>query len=103
MSTLFSSITILNVDFPISIIWWFIFVAVDALFRNNTQLGNWIFATGASKKVRFLWEFLFQKKNFLIYDYFFCAWFIAIIQVTTFGGADVLRGEQKEFIAIMLQ
>ena len=31
----------------------------------------------------------------------FCAWFIAITQVTTFGGADVLRGEQKEFIAII--
>ena len=31
----------------------------------------------------------------------FCAWFIAIIQVTTFGGSDVLRGEQKEFIAII--
>ena len=103
MSALFSSsITILNVDFPISIIWWFIFVAVGYFTLNNTQLGNWIFATGASKESSLLMGIPVSKiKISLFMTTSFCAWFIAMIQVTTFGGADVLRGEQKEFIAII--
>jgi simple sugar transport system permease protein len=103
MSTLFSSsITILEVDFPISILWWIIFVTIGYFILNNTQLGNWIFATGASKESSLLMGIPISKiKISLFMTTSFCAWFIAMIQVTTFGGADVLRGEQKEFIAII--
>ena len=103
MSSLFSSnLTISGVDFPISILWWILFVIVGYFLLNHTQIGNWIFATGASKESSMLMGIpVAQVKISLFIVTAFCAWFIAVIQVTTYGGADVLRGEQKEFIAII--
>jgi len=103
MYSLFSSnLTISGVDFPISILWWILFVIVGYFLLNHTQIGNWIFATGASKESSMLMGIpVAQVKISLFIVTAFCAWFIAVIQVTTYGGADVLRGEQKEFIAII--
>jgi simple sugar transport system permease protein len=103
MSSLFcSNLTISGVDFPISILWWILFVIVGYFLLNHTQIGNWIFATGASKESSMLMGIpVAQVKISLFIVTAFCAWFIAVIQVTTYGGADVLRGEQKEFIAII--
>jgi simple sugar transport system permease protein len=103
MSSLFcSNLTISGVDFPISILWWILFVIVGYFLLNHTQIGNWIFATGASKESSVLMGIpVAQVKISLFIVTAFCAWFIAVIQVTTYGGADVLRGEQKEFIAII--
>ena len=51
MSTIFSnSITISGTDFPISILWWLIFGIFGYLLLKHSQIGNWIFATGASKE-----------------------------------------------------
>jgi len=103
MSSLFSnSLTISETDFPISILWWVIFGILGYLLLKHTQIGNWIFATGASKESAKLRGIPVDRvKTSLFMLTAFCAWFIAITQVTTFGGADVLRGEQKEFIAII--
>ena len=103
MYSLFSSnLTISGVDFPISILWWILFVIAGYFLLNHTQIGNWIFATGASKESSMLMGIpVNQVKISLFIFTAFCAWFIAVIQVTTYGGADVLRGEQKEFIAII--
>ena len=103
MSSLFSnSLTISETDFPISILWWVIFGILGYLLLKHTQIGNWIFATGASKESAKLKGIPVDRvKTSLFMLTAFCAWFIAITQVTTFGGADVLRGEQKEFIAII--
>ena len=89
-------------DFPISIFWWILFGVLGYLILRHTQIGNWIFATGASKESASLMGIPVKNvKVSLFMVTAFCAWFIAITQVTTFGGADVLRGEQKEFIAII--
>ena len=103
MSSLFSnSLTISETDFPISILWWVLFGIIGYLLLKHTQIGNWIFATGASKESAKLKGIPVDRvKTSLFMLTAFCAWFIAITQVTTFGGADVLRGEQKEFIAII--
>lgn len=103
MSSLFSnSLTISETDFPISILWWVLFGILGYLLLKHTQIGNWIFATGASKESAKLRGIPVDRvKTSLFMLTAFCAWFIAITQVTTFGGADVLRGEQKEFIAII--
>ena len=103
MSSLFSSnLTISGVDFPISILWWILFVIAGYFLLNHTHIGNWIFATGASKESSMLMGIpVNQVKISLFIFTAFCAWFVAVIQVTTYGGADVLRGEQKEFIAII--
>ena len=103
MSSLFSnSLTISETDFPISILWWVLFGILGYLLLKHTQTGNWIFATGASKESAKLMGIPVDRiKISLFMLTAFCAWFIAITQVTTFGGADVLRGEQKEFIAII--
>ncbi len=103
MSSIFSnSLTISETDFPISILWWVLFGILGYLLLKHTQIGNWIFATGASKESAKLMGIPVNRvKTSLFMLTAFCAWFIAITQVTTFGGADVLRGEQKEFIAII--
>ena len=103
MHSIFSrNITISGVDFPISILWWVLFVFLGYFVLNQTQIGNWIFATGASKESSKLMGIPIRNiKVSLFMLTAFCAWFIAVIQVTTFSGADVLRGEQKEFISII--
>ena len=103
MSSLFSnSLTISETDFPISILWWVLFGVLGYLLLKHTQTGNWIFATGASKESAKLMGIPVDRVKISLFMLTaFCAWFIAITQVTTFGGADVLRGEQKEFIAII--
>ena len=69
---------------------------------KHSQIGNWIFATGASKESAELMGIpVHNVRTSLFMLTAFCAWFVAITQITTFGGADVLRGEQKEFIAII--
>ena len=103
MSSLFSnSLTISETDLPISILWWVLFGVLGYLLLKHTQTGNWIFATGASKESAKLMGIPVDRVKISLFMLTaFCAWFIAITQVTTFGGADVLRGEQKEFIAII--
>ena len=103
MSTIFSnSITISGTDFPISILWWLIFGIFGYLLLKHSQIGNWIFATGASKESAELMGIpVHNVRTSLFMLTAFCAWFVAITQITTCGGADVLRGEQKEFIAII--
>jgi len=103
MSSIFgSSLTISETDFPISIFWWVLFGVLGYLLLKHTQIGNWVFATGASKESASLMGIPVKNvKVSLFMLTAFCAWFVAIIQITTFGGADVLRGEQKEFIAII--
>ena len=88
--------------FPISILWWLVIGVVAFVFLNKTQIGNWIFATGASKETAALMGVPINKVKISLFILTsFCAWFIAMTQTTTYGGADVLRGEQKEFIAII--
>jgi simple sugar transport system permease protein len=103
MATIFSnSLTILGTDFPISIFWWMLFGVLGYFLLKHTQLGNWIFATGASQESAKLMGVPVKKVKISLFMLTaFCSWFIAVTQVTTFGGADVLRGEQKEFIAII--
>ena len=103
MATIFSnSLTISGTDFPISIFWWVLFGVLGYFLLKHTQLGNWIFATGASQESAKLMGIPVKKVKISLFMLTaFCSWFIAVTQVTTFGGADVLRGEQKEFIAII--
>ena len=103
MSSIFSNcLTISETDFPISIFWWMLFVVLGYFLLKHTQPGNWIFATGASQESAKLMGIPVQKVKISLFMLTaFCSWFIAVTQVTTFGGADVLRGEQKEFIAII--
>ena len=103
MSSIFSnSLTISETDFPISIFWWMLFGVLGYFLLKHTQPGNWIFATGASQESAKLMGIPVQKVKISLFMLTaFCSWFIAVTQVTTFGGADVLRGEQKEFIAII--
>ena len=103
MSSIFSnSLTISETDFSISIFWWMLFGSLGYFLLKHTQPGNWIFATGASQESAKLMGIPVQKVKISLFMLTaFCSWFIAVTQVTTFGGADVLRGEQKEFIAII--
>ena len=103
MSFIFNNnIQVGGVAFPVSILWWIILGIIAFTILNKTQMGNWIFATGASKETAELMGVPIEKvKISLFIVTAFCAWFIAMTQTTTYGGADVLRGEQKEFTAII--
>ena len=51
MSSIFSnSLTISETKFPISILWWFILGILGYFLLKKTQIGNWIFASGASQE-----------------------------------------------------
>ena len=103
MSSMFSNtITLFETRFPISIFWWFIFGGIGYFILRKTKFGNWIFASGASPESSELMGVPVKNVKISLFMFTsFCAWFVAVTQVTTFGGADVLRGEQKEFIAII--
>ncbi|MFQ5398521.1 MAG: ABC transporter permease [Anaerolineae bacterium] len=89
-------------NFPISIIWWFLFAALATWVLLRTRVGNWIFGVGgdevASRNVGVPVE---RLKIGLFMLTAFAAWLVATIQVTVVKSADTKRGEQQEFIAII--
>tara|TARA_B100001013_G_scaffold138845_1_gene81803 strand:- start:101 stop:385 length:285 start_codon:yes stop_codon:yes gene_type:complete len=76
-----NSLQIGEVDFPVSIIWWIILGIVAFLLLTKTQIGNWIFATGAAKETAELMGVPTHKVKISLFILTaFCAWFIAMTQ-----------------------
>jgi simple sugar transport system permease protein len=68
----------------------------------RTRVGNWIFgAGGAPDASRNLGVPVDRLKIGLFMTTAFAACLVAILQVTKFTGADVLRGTGQEFVAII--
>jgi simple sugar transport system permease protein len=92
----------LPANFPISILWWIILAALATYFLLRTRPGNWVFGIGgdanASRNVGVPVD---RMKIILFMITAAAAWLVAAIQVMSSGSADALRGEQREFFAII--
>lgn len=89
-------------QFPVEIIWALLLVALATWLLVGTPFGNWIFGVGGDPNAaRNVGVPVWRVKMLLFVATAVCSCLLAIIQVVTFTGADVLRGQNNEFIAIV--
>lgn len=102
--TVFSSeIPIFGVGFPVSIVWWFGLAALASWVLQRTRFGNWIYGVGGdAEAARNTGVPVRRVKLTLFILTAVAASLVGIIQAITFSGADVLRGELREFFAIIV-
>ena len=75
---------------------------VATFILQRTSFGNWIFGSGGSAiAARNVGVPVERVKILLFMGTAASAALLAVIQVFSFGSGDVLRGEQKEFEAII--
>ncbi|WP_119275159.1 ABC transporter permease [Taklimakanibacter deserti] len=87
---------------PMSIIWWIALTLVCTWLLTRTRFGNWIFASGGDQNAaRNLGVPVARTKITLFVFTALAACLFAAIQVLVTGSADTLRGNLKEFEAII--
>ncbi len=92
----------LSANFPISIVWWLLITAVATYVLLRTRPGNWIFGIGGdATSARNVGVPVSRMKIILFMLTAAAAWLVAMIQVLSVGSADTLRGESREFYAII--
>ncbi len=97
-----SDIPIAGANFSISIVWWLVVAAIATWVLLRTQIGNWIYGVGGDPvAARQVGVPVDKLKIGLFMTTAFAGWLLATIQVVTVKSADVLRGEQQEFFAII--
>jgi simple sugar transport system permease protein len=97
-----SDFMLFGAAFPISILWWIIVAAISTWVLMRTQFGNWIFAVGGNPvAARMVGVPVNRVKILLFMNTATAAWLVAMIEVSSARSADVLRGEQREFYAII--
>lgn len=97
-----SDISIAGVNFPISIVWWIVLTAIATWVLMRTPFGNWIFGVGGNEQAaRNTGVPVHRVKISLFILTAVAAWLVSVIQVINATGADVLRGTQQEFFAII--
>lgn len=97
-----TDIPLFGAAFPISIVWWLVVAAIGTWVLMRTRFGNWIFAAGGNAiAARMVGVPVDRVKISLFMTTAAAAWLVAMIEVTNSRSADVLRGEQREFYAII--
>lgn len=97
-----SNIPIMGVDFPVTIVWWISLTLVATWVLMRTPFGNWIFGVGGNEQAaRNTGVPVHRVKISLFMLTAASAWLVSVIQVINSTGADVLRGTQQEFFAII--
>ena len=97
-----SDIQILDASLPASIFWWLGLTALATWVLMRTPFGNWIFGAGGNEQAaRNVGVPVNRVKISLFITTAVAAWLVAVIQVMSTTGADVLRGTQQEFFAII--
>jgi simple sugar transport system permease protein len=87
---------------PMSILWWLVLTVIATYVLLRTRIGNWIFASGGdAAAARNVGVPVRQVKIGLFITTALAATLFATIQALVAGSADVLRGDQKEFEAII--
>ena len=101
--TLFGSdLQLFGQRFPVSILWWLGLTALATWLVLRTSFGNWIFGSGGNEQAaRNVGVPVTRVKITLFVFTAMAAWLVAAIQVISTTGADVLRGTQQEFFAII--
>jgi simple sugar transport system permease protein len=89
-------------DIPVSIFWWVGLAALATWILMRTTFGNWIFGTGGNPvAARNVGVPVNRVKVLLFMATAASATLLAAITVLDAGSADVLRGELREFQAII--
>jgi simple sugar transport system permease protein len=97
-----ASVTIGGGEFKVVLLWWIVAVVVATWVLTRTRFGNWIFAVGGGEQAaRYVGVPVHRVKVILFMTTAASAALLACIQVLSFGSADVLRGTNKEFEAII--
>lgn len=97
-----SNITIGDAQFPISIIWWLAITAIATWVLLGTPFGNWIFGVGGdAQAARNVGVPVRRVKILLFIGTALAACLLAVIQAVHSTGADVLRGQNQEFLTII--
>jgi simple sugar transport system permease protein len=88
--------------FPVSVLWWIGLAVVATYILLRTPFGNWIFGSGGNAvAARNVGVPVARVKVILFMATAASAALLATIQVLGVSSGDVLRGEQKEFEAII--
>lgn len=97
-----SDINMFGAAFPISIVWWLGLTGLATWVLLRTSFGNWIFGVGGNEQAARNVGVPVNRVKILLFIFTaISAWLVAVIQVTATTGADVLRGQQQEFFAII--
>lgn len=87
---------------PMSVYWWVALTALGSWVLYRTQFGNWIFGVGGNPQAaRNAGVPVGRVKTILFIATAASSTLVAALTVLTAGSADVLRGQQKEFEAII--
>jgi simple sugar transport system permease protein len=87
---------------PVSIVWWIALTVLATWILLRTRFGNWIFAAGGDAvAARNIGVPVARVKVLLFVAMSMTAALFAAIQVLEAGSADTLRGQLKEFEAII--
>ena len=87
---------------PMSVVWWVALACIATWVLLRTRVGNWIFAAGGDPNAaRNVGVPVAKVKIGLFIATAMSAALFACVQTLGAGSADVLRGTQKEFEAII--
>ena len=87
---------------PASVVWWIAITALATWILLRTRVGNWIFASGGdANAARNVGVPVASVKISLFVATAVAATIFACVQTMGAGSADVLRGTQREFQAII--
>ncbi|WP_299036391.1 ABC transporter permease [uncultured Pseudokineococcus sp.] len=97
-----STITIGGVGFRITILWWFLLVAISTYVLLRTRVGNWIFAVGGdADAARAVGVPVRATKIGLFMFVGLCAWFAGMHQLFAFNTIQSGQGIGNEFLFII--
>jgi simple sugar transport system permease protein len=97
-----SEVEIAGTGFPISIAWWLVIGALATWILLRTAFGNWVYGVGGNLQAsRNVGVPVSLVKIALFMSTAAAAWLVAVIQVLSARSADVLRGGNREFYAII--
>ncbi|MCU0513466.1 MAG: ABC transporter permease [Anaerolineae bacterium] len=97
-----SNIPVAEAQFSLAIVWWLALAGVATYVLLYTRPGNWIFGIGGDEKAALnVGVPVDRMKIVLFMTTAGAAWLVATIQILDSRSADVLRGEQREFFAII--
>ncbi|MDE2958341.1 MAG: ABC transporter permease [Bacteroidota bacterium] len=92
-----------SAELPVSIIWWIVLTALATWILLRTPFGNWIFGAGGdARSASSVGVPVPRVKVLLFVGTALAAALVGVIQSVGFNGADVLRGELREFFAIIV-
>jgi simple sugar transport system permease protein len=97
-----SSFKIGSVTVWITVIWWFLFVALAAWVLTRTKIGNWIYAVGGNAdSARAVGVPVIKTKIGLFMTVSFMGWFIGMHTLYRFNTLQAGNGVGNEFLYII--